>query len=80
MRIIRFGIAILAALWTVGVAVGASQELGKEHGARGTTQLFVGIGVTAGCAAITLMLFRWAIRSSATAIGKSQDPEEPSAN
>lgn len=78
MKIIRFGIAILAALWTVGVAVGALQELGKEQGARGTTQLFVSIGVTAGCTAITVMLFRWAIRSSAAENDKSQDSEEPS--
>lgn len=76
MKIIRFGIAILAALWTVGVAVGALQKFGKEEGTRGTTQVFVSIGVTAGCAAVTLMLFRWAIRSNATANGKSQDSED----
>ena len=73
MKIIRLIIAIIAALWTVGVAVGVIQDLGKHQGVRGTTQMFAGLGVTVACLAITICLFKWALRRDRTTSNKSQD-------
>ena len=62
MKVVRFIIAIVAALWTAGVAVGVVREFGTHEGVRGTTQIFAGVGATAACFVITIWLFKWALR------------------
>lgn len=65
VKIVKLLIAILAALWTLGVVIGVVADLGKHGGTRGVTQLAAGIGVSAACAAITWWLFTWALKKSA---------------
>ena len=62
MKIIKLGGAVLAALWTIGVAVGVITEVGAHGGTRGVSSLAAGIGVTAALAAVTYWLFQWALR------------------
>jgi hypothetical protein len=64
MKYIRLVLAILAGLWTIGVAAGVVADLGKTGGTRGTTELVAGLAVTAGFAALTLWLFAGAVRRS----------------
>jgi hypothetical protein len=66
MRIVKFCLAGLAALWTIGVAAGVIADLGKYGGTIGTAKLAAGIGVTAAFAAITFWLFQWALRKPTT--------------
>ncbi len=62
MKFLKLGVAILAALWTIGVAIGVIAELGKHGGTRGIASTAAGIGVTAALAAVTFWLFQWALR------------------
>jgi hypothetical protein len=64
MKIVRLLLAILAALWTLGVAVGVISEMGKHGGTLGIAHLAAGIAVTAGLAAVTYWLFQWALRKA----------------
>ncbi|MBT4863788.1 MAG: hypothetical protein HON53_01530 [Planctomycetaceae bacterium] len=73
MKAFRLIIAIIAALWTVGVAVGVIQELGTHQGVRGTTQMFAGAGATLACLAITVWLFTWALRRDRTGDEETKD-------
>ncbi|HEX5104349.1 MAG TPA: hypothetical protein VFV87_11090 [Pirellulaceae bacterium] len=61
-KIIKLGIATLAALYTLGVVIGFVSNLGQHGGTRGVTHLAAGIGVTAASAAITWWLFTWALK------------------
>lgn len=69
MKIIRLLVAIVAALWSVGVAVGVVREFGTHDGVRGTTQIVAGIGATLLCFVITVWLFKWALRPLSTGDG-----------
>jgi hypothetical protein len=62
MNTLRYALAGLAALWTVGVAIGVIANRGQHEGARGTTDLIAGIAAIAVCAAITAWLFQWAAK------------------
>ena len=73
MKAFRLVIAIIAALWTVGVLVGVVQELGNHQGVRGTTQMFAGIGATVACLAVTAWLFKWALRRDRTGDKETKD-------
>lgn len=66
MEVIRYIVAIVAALYTAAVAVGGIQELGKHQGVRGTTQMFAALGVTLACLVVTVWLFKWAIGGNQT--------------
>ena len=64
MNVVRLIFAILAGLWTIGVAAGVVANLGKSSGTQGSTELVAGLAVTAGFAALTIWLFMGAIRKS----------------
>ncbi len=72
MKFIRLIIAIVAALWTAGVAAGFVREFGTHEGVRGTTQIFAGVGVTVAGLVITISLFKWALRRESPS-EKSED-------
>jgi hypothetical protein len=62
MKILRFALAGLAALWTLGVVIQVIATRGEHEGARGTTNLVARIAAIAICAAITAWLFQWALK------------------
>lgn len=64
MVVIRYVLALAAALWTIGVVAGVVMEAGKHSGTRGLTELFMGIGAVAVCCYFTVILFRSARRHS----------------
>jgi hypothetical protein len=57
MKIIRLISAVVAALWTVGVAVGAFSQLGKHGGDRGLVDGAASFAALAIMLAITAWLF-----------------------
>jgi hypothetical protein len=58
MKIIRIALAILAAVWTIGVAVGVISRFGQHEGPRAATDIFGGIAAIAVCTLITVWLFQ----------------------
>jgi hypothetical protein len=58
MKTTRLIFAILAALWTLGVAAGVVSNLGKHDGTRGLTEAAGGIAALAIAIGITVWLFQ----------------------
>lgn len=62
MKIVKLAIAILSALWTAGVVVGAVTEFGTHGGTRGMAKMVGSVAAVAIMAVITYWLFQWALR------------------
>ena len=58
MKVVRLIFAILAALWTLGVAAGVVSNLGKHDGTRGLTEAAGGLAALAIALGITIWLFQ----------------------
>lgn len=63
VKIVKLLIAILAALWTLGVVVGVVSEFGKHGGTRGVAQFAAQFAAIAFCVAVTACLFSWALKT-----------------
>src|SRR5262245_33154640 len=62
MKIGRLILAVLAALWTIGIAAGVVSELGKHGGTRGITENAGGLAAVAIMLVVTIWLFQGAFR------------------
>jgi len=78
MKVSRLILAVLAALWTMGVAAGVIAEIGKHGGTRGIVESVAGIAVTAAMVALTIWLFQGAFPKSPPAPVNNQSQKPPS--
>ena len=62
MKILKLVLGVIAAFWTLGVAIGVGKEIGVHGGTRGFVDLIGGGAIVVACAAITLWLFQSALR------------------
>jgi len=62
MKILRLVLAVLAALWTIGVAVGVAKDFGRHGGTRGMVEMVGGAAVTLAMLALTIWLFQGIFR------------------
>jgi hypothetical protein len=66
MKVLKLALAILAALWTLGVVVGVVSNFGAHGGTRGMSERAAGVAAISMCAVITYWLFQWAVRNPST--------------
>ena len=62
MKFFKLAIAVVFALWTLGVMVGVVSQIGSHGGTRGTAELVGGIAAGLIMIAVTAWLFQWALR------------------